>query len=175
MKLKSFFLTSVALFLASFLFAQTGKGGVLLGGSASFDVQFEDPENATTFDFSPDLGFFVIDNLALGATVTLQTTKQGDVSVNAFGIAPFARYYFGSSSTKFFAHAQVGYLSSKSDFFGDEFTIKGSQINIGPGVALFLNDHVAIEGILAYNKLGGDFDVDGIGFRFGVQAYLGGK
>jgi hypothetical protein len=171
MKTKSHFLTSVALFLATFVFAQTGQGGILLGGTASFDV----PDNITSIDVSPELGFFVIDNLALGGAISIGTAKAGDVSSSSFGIAPFARYYFGASTTKFFAHAQVGYITSKTEIFGDDFTVKGSQISIGPGVAIFLNDHVAIEGILAYNKLGGDFDTDSIGFRFGVQAYLGGK
>lgn len=168
MSIKSFLLFIAACHLMNHLHAQTGKGGVLLGGTASFQVQFTDPES-TNVDLSPQLGFFIANNLAIGGALNLNFSN----SYSSFGIAPFGRYYFeGEKSSRLFVQAQVGYFSTK---FGDDETISGTQIGFGPGVAFFLNDHVAIEGMLAYNIRGGDFSTNDLGLRFGVQAYLGAK
>ena len=176
MKSRNLILTIALAFIATFTYAQTNFGGILIGGTAGLDVQFEDPDNVISIDLQPQLGFFVLSNLAIGGDLTLAYSKVGDFSSNTFGISPFARYYFGEGGTRIFLHAQAGYITSKIDFGGgDDSTIKGSLVQLGPGVAFFLNDHVAIEGILAYSKSGGDFDTSQIGLRFGVQAYLGGK
>jgi hypothetical protein len=157
------------------LYAQTDKGGVLLGGTAGFQVQFTDPESTTNVELSPQLGFFIDNNLAIGGALNLNFAKSGETNASTFGIAPFGRYYFEGEKSRLFVQAQVGYLSTKFDLFGDAETISGTQIGFGPGIAIFLNDHVAIEGILAYNILGGDFSTNHLGLRFGVQAYLGVK
>lgn len=176
MSIKSFLLFIAACNLMNHLYAQTGKGGVLLGGTAGFQVQFTDPESTTNVELSPQLGFFIANNLAIGGALNFNFSKSGDSNASSFGIAPFGRYYFeGEKSSRLFVQAQVGYLSTKFDFFGDDETISGTQIGFGPGVAIFLNDHVAIEGLLAYNILGGDFSTNDLGLRFGVQAYLGAK
>ncbi len=175
MKTKNILLTLAVMFCAIFTNAQTNFGGILIGGSAGFDVQFEDPDNAVSMDLQPQLGFFLLNDLAIGANLTFATFKVGDLSSNTFAISPFARYYFGEGGVKIFIHAQAGYFTSKVDFGGDESTNKGPIIQLGPGVAIFLNDHVALEGILAYNRMGGDFDTSQIGLRFGIQAYLGGN
>lgn len=176
MKSKNLLLTIALALGATFTFAQTNFGGLLVGGTAGFDVQFEDPDNIVTVDLQPQLGFFILNNLAIGGDLTLSYSKAGDVSTNVFGISPFARYYFGEGGTRIFAHVQGGYITSKLDFgSGDDLKSKGSLIQLGPGVAFFLNDHVALEGILAYSRMGGDFDTSQFGLRFGIQAYLGGN
>lgn len=176
MKTKLFLLTIATLFCATFTFAQTAKGGMLLGGTAGFDVQFEDPDNYVSIDLQPTLGFFVADNLAVGGTLALGYGKVGDFSSTTFGLIPFGRYYLGTGNTRLFLQAQVGFQSTKTDFGGgDDATSSGSIFGAGPGVAIFLNEHVAIEGLLAYNKYGGDYDSSDLGLRFGVQAYFGGE
>jgi hypothetical protein len=78
--------------------------------------------------------------------------------------------------TRIFAHAQFGYAKSKfDDGNGFESSSDGTALLVGPGVSFFLNKHVAIEGILGYNKQFGDLDASKLGLRFGVQAYLGGE
>ncbi len=176
MKTLHFSLTMAALLCTTFAFSQTEKGNLLLGGTAGFDVQFEDPDNYISIDLSPELGFFVIDNLAVGAALSIQTSKAGDFKTSAIGISPFGRYYFGSGMTRIFVHGQVGYVTAKVDFGGgDDSTANGTLFHFGPGVSFFLNKHVAVEGILGYTKQGGDLDTSNFGIRFGVQAYLGGE
>ena len=177
MKTKHFVLTIAMLLCATFTFAQTGAGRLMIGGDAGFNILKQDPHNIVTIDLNPMLGFFIIDNLPVGASLSFSSYKEGDdYSSTGFGIAPFARYYIGPGNVKLFVHAQFGYLTNKSDdpFGGDEFKVSGTQITVGPGLAFFLNDHVAIEALLAYDKFGGDFDGSDIGLRIGVQAYLGG-
>lgn len=149
----------------------------MIGGNAGFNVQKQDPHNIVTIDVNPMLGYFIIDNLALGATLNMSSYKIGDDYKNTgFGIAPFGRYYIGPSGVKLFVHAQFGYLSNKTEQppFEDDKS-NGTQLTIGPGLAFFLNNHVAIEALLAYDKYGGDLDGSRIGLNIGVQAYLGGE
>lgn len=176
MKTIKIILLNAALFCTFSTFAQTESGHLMLGGTAGFDIQFEDEHNVTSIDVQPQLGFFILNNLAVGAGLTLANQKQGDdFSSNSFGIMPFGRYYLGSGNTRIFLQAHFGYISAKTEFFGDETTASGTQIGGGPGVAFFLNNHVAIEGLLAYDIFGGDLDGENLGLRIGVQAYLGGE
>ncbi len=174
MKALNLYLTLAALCCTTFLYSQTGFGHFLLGGTGGFDIRFEEPDNLISTDLSPELGFFVFNNFALGGALTVQSTKVGDLSSSAFGISPFARMYFGEGTARLFGHVQVGYITSRFDFGGDEETSNGTLIQVGPGVAFFLNKHVAVEGIFGYTRQGGDFDSSHFGIRFGVQAYLGG-
>ncbi|MBI5914291.1 MAG: outer membrane beta-barrel protein [Bacteroidetes bacterium] len=176
MKTIKILLLNAALLCAFSTFAQTESGRVMLGGTAGFDVQFEDEHNIVSIDVQPQLGFFILDNLAVGSGLALVSLKQGDdFKSTAFGILPFGRYYFGSGNTRFFVQAHFGYTTAKTEFFGEESTSSGTQIGGGPGVAFFLNNHVAIEGLLAYDIFGGDLDGENLGLRIGVQAYLGGE
>ena len=173
---KNFVLTLALLLCATFTFAQTEAGKLMIGGNAGFDIQKQDDhDDIVSIDLNPMLGFFVIDNLAVGAALSVSSFKEGDeFTTTGLGIAPFGRYYIGPGGVKLFIHAQFGYITSKYDDGTFEVKSKGTQLTIGPGLAFFLNDHVAIEALLGYDKFGGDFDGSNIGLRIGVQAYLGG-
>ncbi len=175
MKTRNFILSFAMLSCATFTFAQTEKGNMLLGGTAGFNVQFEKPDNIVKIDISPELGFFVTNNLAFGGAINLGTTKSGDFSITTYGISPFGRYYFGTGMTRIFLHGQFGFAGATFDFGGDKESTTGSALLVGPGVSFFLNKHVAIEGVLGYTKQFGDLDASDLGLRFGVQAYLGGE
>jgi outer membrane protein with beta-barrel domain len=175
--MKKLFLSATALMLllAISSSAQTEQGNLLLGGTAGFDVQFEDPDNILSISAFPNIGFFVQDNLAVGGQVGFGYAKRGDFTSTNFSILPFGRYYFGpDGGPKIFVQAMAGYITTKSkgDFY--ESTASGVTFGGGPGIAIFLNDHVAIEGILGLNRVGGDFDTTDFGLLFGVQAYLNG-
>ncbi len=175
MKKKSFFVAIAMLSFTALANAQTTKGSIMLGGTAGFDVQLVESSNVFNLDIQPQLGFFIADNLAVGGNIGIGFGKAGEISSTSFAVSPFGRYYLGSDKTRFFLHAQVGIIGNSTDFNGDKISSNGYIVGLGPGVAFFLNDHVAIEGVLGYNKLGGDFDYSDIGFRFGVQAFLGGE
>ena len=186
---------SMALLLAVTLTAkaQISQGVMLVGGSLGFQTVKEkyesgsvsvDAGSGTGFSLAPQFGYFFIDNLAGGVVLDFASSsfepdggeKQTSTDIT-FG--PFARYYFGN----IYAHAQIGFGSSKFDFGGgSESKYSLSQWGIGAGYAAFLNSSVAIEPMIMYQShTETDKDSDpeikdkfsGIGIRIAFQIYLG--
>jgi hypothetical protein len=62
-----------------FSFSQINKGQWLVGGSVGFESSKTgdiDDSKETTFNFSPNAGYFFINNLAGGLRVNFQTFKE---------------------------------------------------------------------------------------------------
>src|ERR1700710_1032719 len=104
--MKNIFLV-ICLCIAGQLFAQTEKGNFLVGGTAGFQTN----STNTTIAFSPNVGYFVKNNLAVGASSTLSSVKEDFLKTTTFNIGPFARYYVGHSNFKPFGLVQLAYLS----------------------------------------------------------------
>lgn len=195
--MKKVIFTLVALVSFSAAFAQFEAGRKLVGGNFGFGFSTAkiERDNATTtvgkgseFTFTPQFGYFVIDNLALGAGIGLSTSsfkedgssdKRTDTEVT---FSPFARYYFGPGV---FVHGGIDVGSNKVKYSGDFSGEEKESIfggNIGVGYAIFLNDHVAIEPMVAYeartltnktpNQDEDKFKTGGLAFRVGLQIYL---
>lgn len=126
--------------------AQFGKGNWMVEGSVG-SISFSNTDSKTestsflsqgegkSFGISiyPKAGYFVTDNLAVGASIGLGfsngssenknmngvKTNEGDYSSTYASIGPFVRYYFkGSETLRFYLQGQGGYetdLSYKSD------------------------------------------------------------
>ncbi|MGV3539684.1 MAG: hypothetical protein ACO1OQ_07735, partial [Rufibacter sp.] len=58
------------LFTAS-AYAQTEKGTTLIGGSGMFHFNTEDGNNPSYFTLSPRVGFFIVNNFAIGAGIPI--------------------------------------------------------------------------------------------------------
>src|SRR5689334_11602942 len=140
-------------------FAQIKQGGWMAGGSLGLNFgtnQYERPgssQNTTIitetrysqFNFSPKIGYFLTESIALGLNVNLGTTtnkdKDGDErsTTSSYTVGVFGRYYF---PMKLFIETEAGIGKQKTD--GDTknnlFTY-----SIGAGYAAFLNDNVALE------------------------------
>jgi hypothetical protein len=182
-------------FFSSCLFAQFEKGNRMVGatiGSIFFnsgksDYSYPAPtsgftSNQTSFgiNFTPNFGWFVSDNTAAGATLTLsqshQKTFDEDASTgNTFnrdisnrfnlGLGGFVRSYF-SNSGKFYPFGQVGVnvgigsSNSKGFFFGggDKSTYDGkssgdffANAGLSLGLTKMLNRHTGLDFYLGYN------------------------
>ena len=196
--MKKILLTAFTLVAFNGVFAQFNKGRTLVGGSMSFSSYTEKsntngvtgtPGTTTNFSFSPSVGYFVIDKLAVGAGITWASQKfnpdsgSSTQSASAFLFAPLVRYYVGPG---FFTQGTFGFGSSKSDYkfsSTSTITVKGSitSWSLGIGYAILLNDHVAIEPLVAYqsatNKYDGTGDPKdtnaGLAINIGLRAYLG--
>ncbi|HVG16801.1 MAG TPA: outer membrane beta-barrel protein [Chitinophagaceae bacterium] len=165
--------------------AQLQKGYYLIGGDlATANIGFSD---GTPFNIniSPKVAWFRSNNLAVGGFINLglSTAKDLGTTVN-YGIGPLARYYFGSSTV-----STTGTTSARSSgrwFVEGDFGIQGINtsggssttglgIGIGPGLAYFVNENIALEALLKYNKVFG-FGNDGgqslLGINLGFQIYL---
>ena len=149
---------------------QTEKGDWLVGGR----VDLNTGENSTHIGFSPSAGFFVIDKLAVGGNVSLNYSKTGENKITSLGIGPFVRYYFTDAKARPLLHGAFNYLSSKVKTPQVSTTNNGVNFLIAAGLALFINDNVAIEPLAGYSySKFEDFDGSG-GFNFGIgfQVYL---
>ncbi|GAB5399599.1 MAG: hypothetical protein Aureis2KO_11840 [Aureisphaera sp.] len=150
--------------VAAFTFtmsAQTEKGNWYFGADAgiSFSSNKMTPEfdgtdgedtTTSTFSVTPSANYFVIDNLAVGLDLsfTSSNTKfdteggEQEFKSNSFAVIPNGTYFFGSSSTRPYIGAGAGLMSMGGEEDSTKFS--GLAIKGQGGVAIFLNDNVAV-------------------------------
>lgn len=151
--------------------AQLESGSLLIGGDVGFS-SFSPKGgggSVTSFNISPAVGYFVIDNLALGAKINYNSASAGGETESIFAAGPFARYYIGDS--KIFGEAMYGFGSTS--FAGNSSSL--SIIQVAVGYAAFLNDHVALEPEFYWNtqSVEGENIGSTIGLNIGLQIYIG--
>ncbi len=157
-----------ALAVVSFVFANAqdsgtsegfANGDIFISGSFGYDSSSTGDAKDNTFEVSPRVGYFVAENIAIGARLGYTTRSQengagGEVDTNTFNVGGFGRYYFTPAS-KFSIFGEFGldYFSSKVDVGAGDATTDGFGVGVGPGVSYFLGSNFAIEafwGALAY-------------------------
>jgi hypothetical protein len=178
--MKKVFIVASLILSSHFIFAQVNKGQWLVGGNANFESgKFGDLDGSkyTSFTFSPNAGYFFINNLAGGMRLSLQSTKfkSEENASSSFLFAPFARYYFLPATNKVnvFGDASYGFGSMK-DGESESF----NQFAIAAGPAVFLSPNTALEFTLQYasaggDAYGGDDRLNKFGFNVGFQVHLG--
>jgi hypothetical protein len=175
--MKKLVLTIIAvLSLSALTQAQTSKGYYLIGGGAGFSsAKTGSGPSTTNIAFSPNVGYFVKDNLAFGGRLGVSSAKTGDAAATTnLSFSPFARYYFVSigSKAKLMADASFGFGSSKT---GDADAVSSTNWGIAAGPALFLNNHTALEFTLSYGSVKvKDLDArNTFGVNVGLQIHFG--
>lgn len=172
--MKKFILTAAAVFALSFTNAQDKKeksgegfsnGDVFLSGSVGFGSSKTGDAKENSFNFSPKVGIFVTENIAIGVELGLTTGKTDnggngtsttftEVKSNGFNGGVFGRYYFvpgakfapfanlgfGFGSTKNTTNSRLGSLSTSS-----ETKDKTMNIGLGLGFNYFLTSNWALE------------------------------
>lgn len=188
--MKKLTLFIIILFLTTNLLqAQTNKGNMLIGVSTTLSLtnnasniitlgyssskvksdnpDFEDDDaiNKTkTINFSPRVGVFIVDNLAIGVDLSLayqkQEIKQYDEYVqetNLYGAGPFIRYYIPTNRIKPFIEinsliAQVNTKSEMSSWGNDESTFSAYGIGAGIGMAIPIGTKATFDLLAGYNN-----------------------
>ncbi len=135
--------------------AQTDRGTLLLGGNVSF--QTSDAQNV--FMFNPQLGTFILRNIALGAAFSYRSATG---TSSTWAVGPFVRPYFGAGDGKFFLQGQM--LIGGGDGLDTKFGWGG-----GLGYAHFLNSSVALEVTSMYSKIGDMKGVFALGAGFQIH------
>ncbi len=168
----------------------TAKKNFLIGGTLGFsssssnvdlsggDVNFSGRDSrATQFNITPSMGYFIVDNLALGIGLDYTLNKvEEPVDITdpqssldeefdsdlLFG--PFTRLYLPVGQDKaFFFQADFGFGSAI-----DEIVIQGETqttstnvfaVGIGPGFTIFSNDAIGIEALVKYNYARSESDL----------------
>lgn len=152
------------------LYAQSNirQGDWMAGGSLSFSSSKYSGSSTSinNLNFSPDLGYFFINNFAGGVRVNVNYLKSGSGNTetkNTYQLyAPFVCYYFLPPTEKVnvFAEAGYGFGNSKSTFTNNitsaTSTTTSASINgydLRAGVAVSLVPAVALEIGADYNSL----------------------
>ena len=161
--MKKLFLFAAVIF-ASASYAQTEKGNWFAGSDLGLSYTSEtkkvtndgtEASNLTksTLKFTPNVNYFVIDNLAVGLGLEYENIKEKGVSdsENIFTIAPNATYFFPlSANLAPFVGAKVGYAMKST---GSSDANKGNGLVLGgkAGIAYFVNQGAAITGYVGYD------------------------
>jgi hypothetical protein len=154
------------------------SGAWMLGGSLGFNsIKYDGADEANTaFNISPNFGYYVINDLAIGVRLSFYNESYGDESDSQFGAGPWARYYIVKSPV--FAQAGIDFGSTGLDLFSLLADEGSSTIHFGAGYSWFLNNSVAIEPLLQYSIYSADDegfigDYNRFGFNLSVQAFIG--
>jgi hypothetical protein len=129
-----------------------------------------DNPSSSQFSFSPRVGYFVIDNFAVGIQMdyTSSEVKQPNLDRTTdsdllFG--PFARFYLPvGDDMGLFLEAGFGFGNSNDEkYIGAERQSINTNIfayGLGPGFTIFSSQAVGVEALLKYNYARSDFDTE---------------
>ncbi len=158
--------TILSIFFTTIIFAQDfsakSQGSFIAGGSTYIDIRTDklgnDKSNSFTTSINPRVGYFIKENIAVGAELGISTSKTDSesssisttASTNTYGLILFGRYYFDN----FFAELAPGFGASntKQETSGITTEVKSSfyGARVGAGYTFFLGRNVAVEPSLNY-------------------------
>ncbi len=175
--MKKIILSAAALFIFGFANAQDvvtttdasgfgfAQSDVFVEGNLSFSSSNDKNTDLkeSDFSFNPKLGYFISDDLAIGAEVSIGSgkTKLDGTAVDEnsnFGAGVFARYYFLDLGQRFKTYGELGagFTSNKDGLSDAEVKSSGFGIGIDLGINYFVNQNLAINfglsNILSYNS-----------------------
>ncbi|MEZ4933045.1 MAG: acyloxyacyl hydrolase [Saprospiraceae bacterium] len=170
--------TKFSIFLVLLLFipisitAQIEKGWMLVGGNAGFDYQADN--EIFTIGIRPNHAFFVRDNLAVGAAVSINVILSEGEGTWVYGASPLVRYYFTGKKAIPFVEGRIG-ISGISDSDGNTSDLYNGGLTFG--VSYFVEKHVAVELGLMYDHTRTGFkdydtDLNNLSLGFGFQIHL---
>lgn len=161
--------------------AQTEKGNWMFGGATTFNFNSSKPSakqdgvsvdgnKSSTITATPSVGYFVINNLAVGMDLELsvQKTKEYDsfssspvdVKRTVFGVIPSATYYFKNESKAFpYIGAGAGYAVAKGKVASTSIEPTNFFVwKIKGGVAYMITNDISVDFGLNYNQLSTKFN-----------------
>jgi hypothetical protein len=135
-------------FTVQFGFSQIAKKSWLVGGNLAFKNINDLSTDYSTFQVSPNIGFFLWDKFALGSRLSFfkeysESFTQKAPTITTIG--PFVRYYFLAPEKMFNIYSQT----SLEYTFIDK--IRGfNYFSVLGGPVVFLNPNVALEFNVGY-------------------------
>lgn len=141
-----------------------------MGGTAYFvsNSTGVEGERSTSLALQPALGYFVVPDLAVGATVGLTYSSFAGNSYVVWAAAPSLTYYLGSPE------------NSVRPLFGARFGLVGgndmdlsTNLGLTAGVILMISPSVGLTAESFYNNsLGQPSDWNAFGIRLGVSTFV---
>jgi len=179
---------SILLFFIGFIFyhnadSQITKGNWMIGGAASF--RSSDYERVpgflskqTLIQLSGEVGYFIIDKLALGLKPGYDRTDTYNPHniVNTYSLGPFARYYFLPIDKYVNIFSELSYQHGIQKTNQTSFGNNSNNFSGVGGLAVFFNSSVALEFTLGYSVYLYNYNsgrvksvIAGIGFHFHLE------
>ena len=137
------------------------KGQKLFGGAIGFDKEETGGVETTRFDIAPKIGFFLADDLEIGASAGFSQTEINNAKTTTYGVSPYARKYW-MPEARFMPFAQGDVLLGWGEDANDD-TEFAWGLNIRPGFMYRFSKRVAFDttvGRFGYNNRGGDNNED---------------
>lgn len=158
--------------------AQIQEGNWMVGGQVA-NFKFT---NGFNMNLTPQVGYFIKDNWAVGGQVGLNvySPQGGDAGTQTdWTLGAFTRYYFGPNEIdsllkngRFFAEGSVGFGGNNSSA---STSTNGVDLGIGAGYSYFITKNVSLDALLKFNTIagGGSSSAKGnLGLNVGFQIYL---
>jgi hypothetical protein len=159
-------------------------------------TEYIDPSKTkvTTLNIQPRFGYFIADNIALGANLSVgsSSTKEeqnAKYTQTSFGFGPFVRYYIsGTKVLPFFELSTLfGSITEKYNSQTYDNSDKSSMRSIGggAGLAVKVGEKVTFDMMAGYNSMSVKAKQDNpndsrsvqgtLGFKFGFVVLFGSK
>lgn len=148
------------------VYSQTSEGAMFVSGSVGVSLsstKYKNDGNTSDgpkyfgFSFAPRAGYFIKDNIAVGAAIGVFSNRtkyiDGDIDKSiTVDFMPFARYYH-MMDDKFglFGHGELTVGFGKNKYEGESNNDKNifkAGITAAPGVVYFVKKNIAIEATL---------------------------
>ena len=178
--MKTFKLLLASFFLSTFISnAQIAKHNWLMGGNLGFSyITAQQNSKTTEIDLQPNVGYFIVDKLAIGTLLNYNYTKSkdnfGTIEIKSSNIGPFLKYYIlnKDKGTNIFLESAYNFSLQKEN--------KNTEFSSKIGVAFFLNSSVAFEASIRYglkkfkypNNILPDSSSNNFIFGLGFQIHL---
>lgn len=135
---------------------------------------YNDEENITSetdineFNFNTSIGYFIYDGLALGASLSYESTvyeyENSTEKETTIMAGPNLTYFIGSSNIKPYLFGEYMFGSSNVEYTEDDST-NDSKVALngwalGAGLAVFMNQHISLNLALGYTEAYGDPEND---------------
>lgn len=162
MKQITFLFTIVFLSFSSI--AQLDQKNWIVGGNGTFTSTNDNFKSTTVaseyqvteIKITPNIGYFIIDKLALGIKSSFSWRKDKGLSSNAgnsktlrFDYGPFVRYYFLNREKPYNLLADLSYQFGNLKFISNDKGIR-NNFSIMAGPSVYFNSSVGIELLLGY-------------------------
>lgn len=171
--------------LTSFVIVAKGqiqRGNILVGGNIANLNLGLNKGSAFTVNINPKAAWFIKDNTAVGAYLTLGLeTSKGNGTDFIYGIGALVRQYAGGDAvaavrhSRFFVEGNAGIDGINHSASSTNTTTNGLGLGIGPGLAYFITPNIGLETLLKYQGIfgfGTRVNTSTLNFNVGFQIYL---
>lgn len=164
-----------------------GSGLASTTSNGLFSMNFGLNEGAG-FDIgiSPKAGYFISDNLVVGAIANLGFSKSPEsgeesTKTTVYGVQAFSRFYVRPGEAELDDVVSTGrfFLETNAGIAGVNVTggstTNGFAFGFGPGYSFFLNSNIALEASAKYNGLVGGGNTNyqhSLGVNLGIQIFI---